>query len=135
MATAMWDVLRTARASRFAGAAATQLGYLAERFPEFPREEVAVACLEALLDPVCSDTSKVALLPVCARYGVTDALPEARRLTKQKNNPVLRASALAAVGLLGDQSDLVWLTPLASSYDLRLRKPAQAAISNLKEKP
>ena len=135
MAAALWEVLRTERANRFAGAAATQLGFLAGKYPEFPRDEVAAACLEALLDPICSETAKVALLPVCATLGVADALPEARRLAAAKHNPVLRAAAIAAVGFLGDRSDLAWLTPLAASYDQRLRIPAQAAISRLQEKP
>ncbi len=135
MATAQWDVLKNERASRFAGAAATQLGFLAGKYPEFPRDAVSSACLEALLDPLCSETSKVALLQVCASLGAAGALAEARRLAAMKSNPVLRASAIAAVGMLGDHSDLVWLTPLAESPDLRLRKPAQAAIGKIKEIP
>jgi hypothetical protein len=135
MAAALWEVLRTERANRFAGAAATQLGFLAGKYPEFTRDEVAAACLEALLDPVCSETAKVALLQVCATLGAVGALPEARRLAAVKTNPVLRASAIAAVGFLGDRSDLAWLTPLATSSDTRLRIPARAAISRLQEKP
>ncbi|MFA6913466.1 MAG: hypothetical protein WCQ61_10265, partial [Proteiniphilum sp.] len=45
------------------------------------------------LDPVCSETAKVALLQVCATLGAVGALPEARRLAAVKTNPVLRASA------------------------------------------
>jgi hypothetical protein len=98
MAAALWEVLRTERANRFAGAAATQLGFLAGKHPEFPRDEVAAACLEALLDPICSETAKVALLPVCATLGVADALPEARRhrrrgLSRRPQRPRLAGAA------------------------------------------
>jgi len=135
MAATLWEVLRTERANCFAGAAATQLGFLAGKYPGFSHDEVASACLEALHDPVCSETAKVALLQVCATLDAAGALPAARRLAAVKTNPVLRASAIAAVGFLGDRSDLAWLTPLATSSDTRLRIPAQAAISRLQEKP
>ena len=72
---------------------------------------------------------------VCATLGAVGALPEARRLAAVKTNPVLRASSIAAVGFLGDRSDLAWLTPLATSSDTRLRIPARAAIRRLQEKP
>jgi hypothetical protein len=131
MAAALWEALKTQRAGRAAGSAARQLMTLARNSPEFPPEKVAAAALEALLDPVSSMETKTALLQVCGTLGERGALPTARAIAERGTAPVLRASVIAAVGMLGDASDLPLMRRLATSGDMRVSRPAAAAIDRL----
>ncbi len=133
MAEALWDALRIQRRGRAAGSAARQLMTLGRAFPEFPPDKVAQASLEALLDPASSDETKTALLQVCGTLGERGALPTARAIAGRNSAPVLRASAIAAVGMLGDDSDLPLLERLAASGDMRVSRPAKAAIDRIRK--
>ena len=84
--------------------------------------------------PECSDGSRCALLQVCAVLGGTAALPDARALASSEGTPPgVRASAIAAVGMLGDASDLPLMERLAAGSD-SLAIPARAAIARLRAK-
>ena len=132
MADALWEALETRRASSCAGAAGRQLMSLSRSFREFPPGDVSRAALEALRAPECSDGSRCALLQVCAVLGDAAALPDARALASSEGTPSgVRASAIAAVGLLGDASDLPLLERLAAGAD-SLAIPARAAIARLR---
>ncbi len=133
MADALWEALKTRRRGRAAGSAARQLMTLGRTFPEFPPEKVSAASLEALLDPASSDETKTALLQVCGTLGERGALPTARAIAGRNSAPVLRASAIAAVGMLGDASDLPLLKRLAASGDVRVSRPASAAIDRIQK--
>ena len=132
MAEALWDALKTQRGGRAAGSAARQLMTLGRTFPEIPPAKVAAASLEALLDPVSSDETRTALLQVCGTLGENRALATARAIAGRNSAPVLRASAIAAVGMLGDASDLPLLKRLAASGDVRVSRPAKAAIERMR---
>ena len=132
MAEALRDALKTKRGGRAAGSAARQLMTLGRTFPEFPPEKVAATSLDALLDPASSDETRTALLQVCGTLGERGALPTARAIAGQNSAPVLRASAIAAVGMLGDASDLPLLKRLAASGDVRVSRPAKAAIERMR---
>ena len=133
MADALWETLKTQRRGRAAGSAARQLMTLGRTFPEFPSDKVAQASMEALLDPVSSDETRTALLQVCGTLGERGALPTARAIAGRNSAPVLRASAIAAVGMLGDESDLPLLKRLAASGDVRVSRPASAAIDRIQK--
>ena len=131
MADALWEALKTQRRGRAAGSAARQLMTLGRTFPEFPPEKVSAASLDALLDPASSDETKTALLQVCGILGERAALPAARTIAELDSSPVLRASAIAAIGMLGDASDLPLLERLAVSGDMRVSIPACSAIDRI----
>ena len=133
MADALWEALRTRRRGRAAGSAARQLMTLGRTFPEFPPEKVSAASLEALLDLASSDETRTALLQVCGTLGERGALPTARAIAGRSSAPVLRASAIAAVGMLGDASDLPLLRRLAASGDVRVSRPASAAMDRIQK--
>ncbi len=133
MANALWEALRTQRRGRAAGSAARQLMTLGRTFPEFPPEKVAATSLDALLDPASSDETNTALLQVCGTLGERGALPTARAIAGRNSAPVLRASAIAAVGMLGDESDLPLLKRLAASGDVRVSRPAAAAMDRIQK--
>ena len=130
-ADALWEALKNQRGGRGAGSAARQLMTLGRTFPEFPPEKVSAASLEALLDPTCSEETKTALLQVCGILGERSALPAARTIAELDSSPVLRASAIAAIGMLGDASDLPLLERLAVSGDMRVSIPACSAIDRI----
>ena len=131
MADALWEALKNQRGGRGACSAARQLMTLGRTFPEFPPEKVSAASLEALLDPTCSEETKTALLQVCGILGERSALPAARTIAGLDSSPVLRASAIAAIGMLGDASDLPLLERLAVSGDMRVSIPACSAIDRI----
>ena len=131
MADALWEALKTQRRGRAAGSAARQLMTLGRTFPEFPPEKVSAASLDALLDPASSDETKTALLQVCGTLGERGALSSARAITGRNSAPVLRASAIAAIGMLGDASDLPLLERLAVSGDMRVSIRACSAIDRI----
>ena len=131
MADALWEALKTQRRGRAAGSAARQLMTLGRTFPEFPPEKVSAASLDALLDPASSDETKTALLQVCGTLGERGALSSARAIAGRNSAPVLRASAIAAIGMLGDASDLPLLERLAVSGDMRVSIRACSAIDRI----
>ena len=119
MADALWEALRTRRRGRAAGSAARQLMTLGRTFPEFPPEKVSAASLEAPLAPAASEETMTALLQVCGTLGERGALPTARAIAGRNSAPGLRASAIAAVGMLGDASDLPLLRRLGGHARLQ----------------
>ena len=131
MSDALWEALKNQRGGRGAGSAARQLMTLGRTFSEFPPEKVSAASLEALLDPTCSEETKTALLQVCGILGERAALPAVRTVAELDSSPVLRASAIAAIGMLGDASDLPLLERLAVSGDMRVSIPACSAIDRI----
>lgn len=131
MVAGLWDALKNERDTRIAGAASSQLCFLARKHPEFSKDEVSAASLDALTDPKCANISKVALLQTCAILGNEKALPVARKIAATEKNPLMRASAIAAIGTLGNQEDLKFLRELETSSDMRLQIPAQAAIQKI----
>ncbi len=132
MSEALWEVLRTCRSGRAAGSAARQLMMLSRSFWEFPADKVASASLEALQDPGCSEESQTALLQVCGTLGERGALPIACSIAERSSTPVLRASAIAAIGMLGDDSELGLLQCLAALGDARVAVPARAAMERIR---
>ena len=133
MADELWLALREGRRGRLAGTAASQLAFLSGKYPAFPQEKVAARCLEALLSPDCAVVSQVALLQACAELGCAGALPFARSLAENGRDAIARASAIAAVGMLGDASDIPLLERLAESNDMRVNRPAAAALARLRK--
>lgn len=132
MVAGLWDALKNERRSKIAGAGASQLAFLAKQHPqEFDKDKIVVACLEALNDPDCADISKVACLQACAQLGDNRVLPIARILASTTSDPILRASAVGAIGLVGDKSDLEFLRKLETSKDMRIQKPAKSAIERI----
>ena len=72
-----------------------------------------------------------ALLQVCGTLGERGALSSARAIAGRNSAPVLRASAIAAIGMLGDASDLPLLERLAVSGDMRVSIRACSAIDRI----
>ncbi len=135
MVDGLWHALKNERGSRIAGAAGSQLCFLAREYPDrFDASKVSEAGFEALTDPGCAGISKVALLQTCAMLNHPRVLPIARQLAATERDPVLRASAVGVIGLLGDRSDLPLLEKLKTSRDLRLQRPAEFATVKIENR-
>lgn len=132
MVTGLWDALKNERQNKIAGAGVSQLAFLWKQYPQqFDKDKIVAACIEALNDPQCADISKVSCLQACAQLEDKKVLPIARNLANTTSNPILRASAIGAIGLVGDKSDLEFLRKLEVSKDIRIQKPAKSAIEKI----
>ena len=79
--------------------------------------------------------NKISSLQVCAELNNADALPIARQIVNDNHqNKILQMSAIAAIGMLGDKSDLPLLYKLQKSHDIRLKSPAKAAIKKINKR-
>ena len=79
--------------------------------------------------------NKISSLQVCAELNNADALPIARQIVNSsRQNKILQMSAIAAIGMLGDRSDLPQLYKLSKSNDIRLRSPSKAAIKKINKR-
>lgn len=134
MVAGLWEALKNERHNKIGGAAGSQLGFLTTKYEEIDAKKVSEACFEALNDPECANISRVSLIQVCAQLGNQKLLPSVRTIAANDKDPILRASAIAAIGYLGDQSDLQLLEGLAASRDMRVQRPALGAIAKIKKK-
>jgi hypothetical protein len=99
--------------------------------PEVGVERVKALALSAVKDASYGDGGRISALQVCARLNVADALPEARALA---TSTTLRASAIAAIGALGDTSDVERMRVWSKSPDRAVNAPSRAALKRLGER-
>jgi hypothetical protein len=92
------------------------------------RGRVATKALEMVRAPEYGEPARITALQICAMLQAKSVLPEARSLAVNGSIPV-RSSAMACLGVLGDESDLDLLKQAAGSTDVRLRTSAQAAVA------
>ena len=79
--------------------------------------------------------NKISSLQVCAELNNADALPIARQIVNDSHqNKILQMSAIAAIGMLGNKSDLPLLYKLQKSPDIRKKAPAKAAIKKINKR-
>ncbi|OGV84517.1 MAG: hypothetical protein A3K19_32770 [Lentisphaerae bacterium RIFOXYB12_FULL_65_16] len=96
-------------------------------FWRFARRACELAADAKVCEPV-----RVTALQVCAGLGHQPALTLAREIVNGNNGACLRMSAVAAIGTLGDASDLPCLEQLSQSPDVRLRNAATSARQRLR---
>ena len=79
-----------------------------------------------------SDAARITALQVAAKLGNRKVLEVARRIVEGGGYRVpLKVSAVAVLGMLGDEGDVETLRGLRTSSDRRLRKAAEAALERL----
>jgi hypothetical protein len=92
---------------------------------------LATRAFEILTDPKSGEASKITALQICAQLGEKRALPIARQLFGADASIPMKLSAIAAIGALGDASDLPALKPYQTGRDSRLRPAVNAAIKRI----
>ncbi|OGV74565.1 MAG: hypothetical protein A3K19_04835 [Lentisphaerae bacterium RIFOXYB12_FULL_65_16] len=85
-------------------------------------------------DPKTCEPTRITALQVCALMNHGPALAVAREIASGTDSACLRVSAIAAVGQLGDASDVALLERHATSRDTRIRTAAAAALERLRSK-
>lgn len=119
-----------------AGIAGTALIALSNNagLPEIEEDDVARRAFAVASSRRMDAPSRMTALQICARHGCDKVLPLARRLARKSRNINLRASALAAIGTLGGQSDVALLEEYRESGLYRVRTAARAALARLERR-
>jgi hypothetical protein len=102
---------------------------LSRQYLEFDRARVADWALLLARSGQCSEAARTTALQVCGQMGLTAALPAARQVAVSGAALPLRLSAIAAVGMLGDDTDRALLERWAA--DPALAVAAQSALRRL----
>lgn len=118
-----------------AGIAGTALIALsnASELHEVDIERVARRAYEVVADEKMGP-ARMTALQICVENGFSKALPLARELADSASDINLRASALAAVGILGGAEDVALLERSAKSGLYRVRTAAKAALARLERR-
>ena len=111
------------------GTALIALGNLCGQ-KNFEKPRIAAQALAMVRAPDYGEPAKITALQICAKLGETAVLPDARKLTAD-GSVLIRVSAMACLGMLGDKSDLALLKVAESSTDIRLKTAAQTASQRL----
>lgn len=97
------------------------------------RERVAAKALTFAEDSSCAEPARITALQICAELSENKVLDTARSLINAEASIPLRMSAIAAVGTLGDATDLPMLEIHAISSDIRLITAAKSALKRLRQ--
>jgi len=95
--------------------------------PELASQTAAAVALDENQD----DADRLTAMLAAAELGNREMLTLARRIVESKNSIHFRMSSMAAMGMLGDASDLPTLEKYTSSSGMRLRLAAQAAVKKI----
>ena len=129
MVKGLYDALKE-RNSSLGGTAITMLCHLTH-LKEFNKDKIADQAYELMTAPDCAKSGKIAAMQACAELRNKKALPIARDWADNSNEMFIKMSAIAAIGMLGDPSDLPLLNHYKSSSDIRLSGPAKAAFAKI----
>jgi hypothetical protein len=100
------------------------------------KANAAAGAFASAASAVAPEGVRVTALQIAAELGASGTAALARSLLFDRSQPVhLRMSAAAALGKVGDSSDLPALETLASASDPRLRTAASSAVRKLSETP
>jgi len=117
------------------GTALLGLVRLSRQIPDrFDQTRIAKATLRMAGDKSAGELSRITALQVCARLQIKEALPLAWQAA-QKSEPVtVRISAINALGSLADGKARPFLNDLLAGNELRLRAPAQTALTQIERR-
>lgn len=126
----LWNALGE-RENSNAGTALLGLDKLSRNHPEFDREQIDAAMLDLASDQEASVANRITALRLCGEQGNTGALETARTLAQNGDTTMLRCAAIATLGELGTEEDLVLLETYAASTDERIQRIAQNSLAKL----
>jgi hypothetical protein len=117
--------------SSMAGTALLGLARLSDGRNEFDRQGIGEAAREMAQSRGASELARISALQVCARLGVTKALPVLMQMAHEGQSVPLRVSAIAALGAMGNLETKPLLNTLASASDERIKISAQSALRQI----
>jgi len=116
-----------------AGTAVIALARMADENGDLGGLRVADAALQLARDARACDEARATALQVAANADSREVLPLARRIARGAGSALLRMSAIAAVGRMGEGTDSEWLEPLTHHTDMRIRTAAMHAVKRIGE--
>ncbi len=127
---AYWDA--TAQADRsFAGTALIGLDILSRTFTNIPRNKVEESAVRIATDDSAAEPARITALVMASSMGRREVLPEARILAQIGETTTLRMAAIAALGKIGDKSDIELVRSLIQSRKKRIQRTAESALEKL----
>lgn len=128
----LWSQLEP-HGGRYPAEAALGLGRLQAVRPDWVAVDELTQRLNAFLVAKDADQQeKRVVLEVLARYDLTTARGEARRFLARPNSDImLKAAAIATLGLAGNAEDRPLVEPYVNSPDIRLSQAASGAMRAL----
>jgi hypothetical protein len=118
--------------SSIAGTALLGLSQLAQaHWPGLNPDQISDAALKLAGDASVGELSKITAFQVCASLNTKDAVPLVQYAAEKGQTVPVQISAIAALGALGDASQIPLLNSLIQGDNDRLRLPAQHALSQI----
>lgn len=99
--------------------------------PGIDAQKLGEAAFAVVTDKKNPDYVKLTALQICAMRQDPKALPVAREILRDSKNVPLKISAIAAIGMLGNNEDLDTIKKLSESTDVRIRIAADSARKKL----
>jgi hypothetical protein len=126
----LWSALGE-RDNSNAGTALLAMDKLSRNHPEFDREQISAAMIDLATDKQAPLANRVTALRLCGEQGHVQALETARDLAQNSDTTMLRCAAIATLGDLGTEEDLVLLEACAASSDRRIQRMARRSLEKL----
>jgi len=123
----LWDALGE-RDNSNAGTALLALDKLSRNHEEFKREEINAAMLDLASDESASLANRVTAIRLCGEHKNIQALEAARDLARNADATMLRCAAIATLGEIGTEEDMVFLETLTASRDQRISSIAATSL-------
>jgi len=129
---ALWDAAAETDGPT-AGTALIALANNAEQ-PGISTPKIKQEAVRLAGDKGAAEAARITALQICAELECTEAASVARKLAKSAESVPLRASAIAAIGVVGEAIDVPTLVRFTRSRDARIKSAATAALKRLREK-
>lgn len=131
IADAYYDFVKE-KNSALSGTALLALVALSEDHPSvFERSKAKEASASLAFDESADRISRISAIQTCAIMGMKESLPEIRALVSDSKDSNLRLSAIAALGQLGDGSDIAILDKIAEEKESFHEKAIKVAMSKI----
>lgn len=103
-------------------------------FPEVDEKRVRELALQVANPSSDWETpARITAIQICAQFGEKAILPDIRRIMSDEgSDTMLRMSAIAAIGALGNEGDLQTVARLSGHNDFRIKRAALAAEKRIK---
>lgn len=99
--------------------------------PDMDKALVAEEAMKVASSDAYTDAERRSALLVAAEFNHSDALRLARKIVGSDHTAPFRASAMATLGMVGDDSDIPRLKKYTQSSDFRFRSASAAALKKL----
>jgi len=133
----LWDAVDSDIESGISGTALLSLKRLSEKHPEFGEDRLREVCVNVLSSDASHPSAKTCAFQAASSLGDERVLPHARQTTVSSDRIPLRMAAIAALGRLGDESDIGRLEAIVENSSENasvryVRKAAETAIEKIR---